>query len=138
MITEAIFGIVIMGLMTFFVYGMYLLETDKQYRWDELQKKKKGEKGEIPMEERRVKSDEQLAHEEKIFDTPISTNEEGAFDEQIGTTIGRPNRGNRFQRSLTARTARRFVKGLKAIRVARRERVQATESKKHRKLNDEN
>ena len=41
MITEAIVGIVIIGLMTFFIYGMYLLETDKQARWDERQKKKK-------------------------------------------------------------------------------------------------
>jgi|TARA_B110000977_G_scaffold87536_1_gene116447 hypothetical protein len=40
MITEAIVGIVVIGLMTFFIYGMYLLETDKQARWDERQKKK--------------------------------------------------------------------------------------------------
>jgi hypothetical protein len=41
MITEVIVGIVIIGLMIFFTYGMYLLETDKQARWDERQKKKK-------------------------------------------------------------------------------------------------
>ena len=40
MITDAIVGIVIIGLMAFFIYGMYLLETDKQARWDERQKKK--------------------------------------------------------------------------------------------------
>ena len=41
MITDAIVGIVIIGLIAFFIYGMYLLETDKQARWDERQKKKK-------------------------------------------------------------------------------------------------
>jgi hypothetical protein len=65
--------------------------------------------------------------------------EEGE-DIQVEATITRPNRGSRFQRSFTARKARRFIKRLKAIRVARRERVQATEARKakHRKLHDEN
>ena len=40
MITEAIVGIVVIGLMIFFIYGMYLLETDKQARWEERQKRK--------------------------------------------------------------------------------------------------
>ena len=44
MITEAIFGIVIMGLMTFFVYGLFLLEQDKQARWDRRKEKKMREK----------------------------------------------------------------------------------------------
>jgi hypothetical protein len=40
MITEAIVGIVVIGLMIFFIYGIYLLETDKQARWEERQKRK--------------------------------------------------------------------------------------------------
>lgn len=40
MITEAILGIVIIGLMAFLIYGIYLLETDKQARWEERQKRK--------------------------------------------------------------------------------------------------
>ena len=75
-----------------------------------------------------------------VNEEQISTNEEGAFVEQIEPVFTRPDRGSRFRRSLTARTARRFVKRLKAIRVARRERLQATVARraKHRKLHDEN
>jgi hypothetical protein len=51
MITEAIFGIVIMGLMTFFVYGLFLLEQDKQARWDRRKEKKMREEEAVVQEE---------------------------------------------------------------------------------------
>jgi cell division protein FtsB len=51
MITEAILGIVIIGLMAFFVYGLFLLEQDKQARWDRRKEKKMREKEAVVQEE---------------------------------------------------------------------------------------
>tara|TARA_R110000765_G_scaffold422799_1_gene530862 strand:+ start:729 stop:932 length:204 start_codon:yes stop_codon:yes gene_type:complete len=51
MITEAILGIVMIGLMAFFVYGLFLLEQDKQARWDRRKEKKMREKEAVVQEE---------------------------------------------------------------------------------------
>jgi|TARA_R110000744_G_scaffold50124_1_gene108530 cell division protein FtsB len=51
MITEAILGIVMIGLMAFFVYGLFLLEQDKQARWDRRKEKKMREEEAVVQEE---------------------------------------------------------------------------------------
>lgn len=58
---------------------------------------------------------------------------------KVETSITRPSKESRFQKSFTARRARRFIKRIKAIKVARRERLQAEEIRKtlERKIHDE-